>query len=203
MKRRLYLLVTLAVVALLGATSAVVYGLGYVSGVSPQTNTLTITVNVPVLVGIYLENNSSIDLGAAPNLAHFPPSPAWPGYYEDNTYPISGGPTTDLSAFTNNANGYTLTVQAGAANYYLGLPVSQSWYADKTLYPALGRTPDGTGNPPAPWAAFSNLGGTPVASKATPTIGWEPHNQIFELQMLGSEPSGSGVVTMTYTITAP
>jgi hypothetical protein len=200
MKRRLYLFITVAAVALLGVSSAVVYGLGYVSGVSPQTNTLNITVTVPALVGIYLERDASINLGLAPNLAHFPPSPAWPGYYEDNTRPISGGPTTNLSAFTNNATGYTLTVQAGAANYYVGLPVSQSFYADKTLNGGLGRTADGTPAPPAPWAAFSSAGGTPVASSIGPTAGWELHNQIFELQMLGTEPAGTGVVTMTYTI---
>jgi hypothetical protein len=200
MKRRLYLFATLAAVGLLGVTSAVVYGTGYRSGISPQTNTLNITVTVPALVGIYLERDADINLGLAPNLGHFPPSPAWPGYYEDNTNPISGGPTTDLSAFTNNATGYTLTVQAGAATYYPSLPVSQTFYADKTLYPGQQITPDGQGAPGAPWLAFSSAGGTAVASKITPTSGWEAHNQIFELQMLGTESAGTGVVTMTYTI---
>jgi len=202
MKRRLYLFATLAVVALLGATSAVVYGLGYVTGPSGTTNTLNITVTVPVLVGIYLERHADINLGLAPNIGHYPPPvpPSWPGYYEDNLRPINLGSTSDLSAFTNNATGYTLTVQAGAATYYAGLPVSQSFYADKTLFPGQGITPDGQGAPGGPWLAFSSAGGTAVAFKATPTTGWEAHNQIFELQMLGTEPAGTGVVTMTYTI---
>jgi len=199
MKRRLYLFVTLAAVVLLGASTAVYGQLGRVSGPSPQTRSLTITVTVPVLVGIYLERNADINLGAGPNIGHYPPlGGVWPGYYEDNTRPI-GVSTTNLEAFTNNVTGYTLTVQANPANYYAGLPVSQSFYADYTLWPATPRTADGTPAPPAQWTAFSSAGTTPVASKASPAA-WEAHNQIFELQMLGTEPAGTGVVTMTYTI---
>lgn len=183
------------VVAAMILSAGCLWALGRVSGASPQSNTLDVTVTIPVRVGIYLERNASIDVGEAPNLAHFPPT-TFPGYYIDDT---NFNPTTQLEVFTNNATGYDLTVQAGAASFYAGGPaVTQLFFAPA----GTAQTADGTGAPAAPWTAFNNAAAVNVLGSAARTNGWEAHHQDFELQLLGTEDAGTGTITMTYTITA-
>ncbi|GEM_PF-1777250 len=176
-------------------SASCLWALGRLSGASPQTNTLNVTVTIPVRVGIYLQRDASIDVGAAPNLAHFPPT-TFPGYYIDNT---NFNPTTQLEVFSNNSSGYDLTVQAGAASFYAGGPAATQLF----FAPAgTGQTGDGTGAPAAPWTAFNDAAAVNVLGSGSSTTGWEAHHQDFELQLLGTEDAGTGTITMTYTITA-
>jgi hypothetical protein len=171
---------------------------GRVVGPSPQTLDIQVTVTIPTRVGIYLERDASIDVGAAPNLAHYPPT-AFPGYYVDNTNFGGANGTTQMEVFCNASTGYDLTVQAGAANFYAGGPaVTQLYFAPA----GTAQTADGAAAPAAPWTAFNNAAAVNVLGAAARTNGWEAHHQDFELQLLGTEDAGTGTVDMTYTITA-
>jgi len=168
---------------------------GRVVGTSPQSLDIQVTVTIPTRVGIYLERDASIDVGAAPNLAHYPPT-TFPGYYVDNS---NFNPTTQMEVFCNAPHGYNLTVQAGAANFWAGGPaVTQLYFAPA----GTAQTADGTASPAAPWTAFSSTAPVTVLSGAARTNGWEAHHQDFELQLLGTEDAGTGTVDMTYIITA-
>jgi hypothetical protein len=195
MKKALFLLLVLFVSVVSVWAQA---GTRHIGG-SPQTNTMTVTVTIPTRVGIYLERNVAIDVGAAPNAVHYPPSGGpFPGYYRDNT---NFSPTMGLEVFCNNATGWTLTVQAGSGSFYAGGPTVQQLYFAPT---GTAMTADGVAGPVAPWTAFDDASPVSVGGAVAKTTGWEAHNQNLELQLTGTEDAGGpGAVTMTYTITNP
>ncbi len=186
--------VVLAIMILVSATS--LWALGVATGTSPVSNTIDVTVLIPLRVGINLSGtNVTFDL-SDPSVT-YPPS-TFPGYY----FPTdpTASPYVPLSVFCNNPAGWTLTVQA-SGDFDATLPVSQLYYADAgTAAPA-----DGTATPPAPWTAFSATAATTVASNTARTYGWENHDQDYLLQITGNEAviDPGSTVTLTYTITSP
>ncbi len=182
-------------ILMLGAAFSV-FALGRVTGTSPVTNTIDVTVLIPLRVGIDLSGTDvTFDLSDASVV--YPPT-TFPGYY----YPTSPAatPYVPLSVFCNNSAGWTLTVQA-SGDFDVSLPVTQLYYAPTgTAAPA-----DGTASPAAPWTSFSAAAATTVASDTDKTTGWDSYDQDYLLQITGNEDviDPGTTVTMTYTLTSP
>ncbi len=189
------LLKTLIITVVIILTTLPVFALGRVTGTSPITNDLTVTVLIPQRVGLDLSGtNVTFDL-SDPSVT-YPPS-AFPGYYFP-TDPTTT-PHVPLAVFSNSPNGWTLTVIA-SGDFDATLPVSQLFYA------ATGeaQTADGTAAPGGNWIAFSATAATNVASDVTRTTGWDDYDQDYELQITGNEAviDPGATVTITYTLTA-
>ena len=185
------LLVTLLVMLLAGSLLAV----GTSRGASPQSQTADVTVLIPNLVAIYLNNNVTFDFSnitANPSNSPYPPD-VFPAWYLPTS--PSASPYESLTVWTNNPSGWTLTTK-GSGDFATTLPLSDLYYAPD----GEPKTADGSATAGGNWVAFSSTDQT-VASSATKTSGWEEYNQDYEIMLDGDEEPGTYTVTITYTIT--
>lgn len=186
---------TLTLILAIAVITLPAFALGTVTGTSPTSNALDVSVRIPERVGIKLAgDNLLFDLGDAS--VTYPPA-SFPGYYFP-TGGVTATPYVPLEVFCNNPAGWTLTVIAGG-DFDASLPVTQLFYAPD----GEAKTADGSavgGN----WTAFSTVSAT-VTSSATKTNGWENHDQDYQLQITGNEDviDPASTVTITYTITSP
>jgi len=119
--KTLRMFIVIAAILLLAIPS---FALGRVTGTSPITNDLTVTVEIPQRLGLNLSGGNIIfNLDDAS--VTYPPA-TFPGYYFPTTPATT--PHVPLAVFCNSAAGWDLTVIA-SGDFDPTLPVTQLYYA--------------------------------------------------------------------------
>jgi hypothetical protein len=172
---------TLLVIAALMLATSMVWA-DAITGPSPVSHNVTITVVIPSHLGINiptLEHNWLLDLSLDPT---YPPAVSTP-------YTITNNANVQVLSNNSYHYGYTAAMTTTLTN----LAVTDFQY-------------DATGWVPALWAAgtwqtFAAAGTWEVGAAAT--TGWVNRNMMYRVLLDGTEASGTGVMTIVHTISQP
>ncbi len=169
----------------------ILFAQGRASGLSPQSETATLTFIIPTAVGIYVNNNAEWDFN---NIMINPSNPIYPPV----VYPQQYYPTTPVSSPYQQLE-YMVTGSSIASPVNWAVSVSGDGDPGSgILLSDIEHSPAGMGS----WDAF-NTAASPdtLVNGSGNTGGWQSLNQDYRVTLDGDEEQTAGVsCILTYTI---
>ncbi len=149
-----------------------------VTGASPVTHNVTLTVTIPARLGISIPtHNHALDLSVDPT---YPPAVSTP-------YTVA---TNAVIQILSN-NGYTYGYTASMTTTLTNLTVGDFQYSENGWVPPL-------------WTGWQTFGAAGTfETSAAATAGWVNRDLNYRVNLDGTEAPGTGVMTIVHTITQP
>lgn len=168
------LLILMAVLA----TGAGLVWADAITGPSPVTHPVTLTITIPARLGISIPvHDHALDLGLDPL---YPPAASTP-------FTVATNASIQILSNAGYTYGYTASMTTTLTN----LTVGDFQYSENGWIP-----PTWTG-----WQTFAASGTFETSAGAT--TGWVNRNLNYRVNLDGTEAPGTGVMTIVHTITQP
>lgn len=161
-------------------------------GIAPQdtlVDTLIVTIQIPTVIGLYVNGDVTFDLGQYVSGGTYPP-PTFPAYYAPTSVSGSNADGVDIQVFCNSPTSTWTLETWGSGDFSTTVALDQLVYAD-----------DGTPDPPAgTWTSFTT---TPTAiATGSKTSGWQNINQDYRFRAEADDEPGTLQTTIYYRLFA-